>query len=59
MSKHTKETTTFTQWIRMLDKMAHDQYGFDINGMADSWRELYEDDYTPREALDEDTYAGL
>jgi len=43
----------------MLDKMAHDQYGFDINGMADSWRELYEDDYTPREALDEDTYAGL
>ena len=43
----------------MLNKMAKNQYGFDVTGNESSWQEFYDDGYTPREALDEDTYAGI
>lgn len=59
MNKHIRGNTTFARWFNMLSKMAQDQYGFDVIGMEESWRELYDDYYSPREALDEDTYAGV
>ena len=59
MSKHTKESKSFDQWFKMLNKMAIDRYDFDCDGMESSGQEFYDDGYTPREALDEDTYAGL
>lgn len=59
MKKHTKKSMTFTKWMLLLSKIALDQYGFDVSGMDSSWRDFYDDYYSPREALDEDTYAGV
>jgi len=59
--KHTKDNITLEQWYRMLKKLASDQYGFDpkVGGPSCCWKEFYHDGYSPREALDEDTYAGV
>jgi len=60
MNKPIKPDLTFGEWFRMLKKMAINSYGFEVSdNSADAWQEYYEDYFTPREALDEDTYAGI
>jgi len=40
--------------------MAINSYGFSVSdNAAGSWQEYYDDHFSPREALDEDTYAGV
>ena len=52
--------TSFDKWFRQLKRMAVNSYGFEISESAsDAWREYYDDHFSPREALDEDTYAGV
>ena len=57
MKRHTKKSMTFKQWFRMLNSMAKEHYGFDVK--ESSWQKFYDHGYSPREALDEDTYAGV
>jgi hypothetical protein len=59
MNKHDKRDMSFDQWFRMLGRIAEEQYGFDVSGGESSWKDFYDDGYSPREALDEDTYAGI
>lgn len=54
---------TLSKWWLMLTKIGiadydmPSHYGWNEHYLS-AWREFYEDGYTPREALDEDTYAG-
>ena len=59
MLKHTIETMTYTKWFRMLNNISEKEYSVNLDRSKSSWREFYDDGYTPREALDEDTYAGV
>ena len=55
-----KPETSFDKWFRQLKKMAVNSYGFVVSeNSAGAWQEYYDDHFSPREALDEDTYAGL
>jgi len=59
MSKHTKESIDFCHWFRMLQGIAP-QYGYEISFHdQECWQNFYDDGYSPREALDDDTYNGL
>tara|TARA_Y100000593_G_C4202774_1_gene282738 strand:+ start:644 stop:832 length:189 start_codon:yes stop_codon:yes gene_type:complete len=59
MAKHTKENMAYDKWFRMLNKIAKKEHSMNLLGMEQEWKEFYDDGYTPREALDEDTYAGI
>lgn len=58
--KNTCEFISLDKWFRQLQRMAEDQYCFEVSEEnAGQWQEFYDDGYSPREALDEDTYAGV
>ena len=58
--RQTNEFISFEEWFSILDKMALHSYGFDVSGNSSpAWQEYYDDSFTPREALDEDQYAGI
>ena len=55
-----KPIATFDEWFRTLKRMAVQSYGFEISdNSTEAWRDYYDEHFSPREALDEDTYAGI
>ncbi len=56
----TNKFIEFDKWFRALKRMARDHYGFEISAnSAAAWEEYYDDGFTPRDALDSDTFAGI
>jgi len=58
--RQTNGFISFDAWFRILKKMAIHSYGFEVSeNSPDAWQEYYDDAFTPREAIDEDQYAGI
>jgi len=57
--RQTNGFISFDQWFSILKKVAINNYDFEIEeSSAADWQEYYEDEFTPRNAIDEDQYAG-
>lgn len=55
-----KPVDCFDDWFGQLATIAKNKYGFNINERdKEDWREYYDDEFTPSDALYEDMLAGL
>ena len=58
--RQTNGFISFDKWLLILKKMAIHSYGFEVGETSvAAWQEYYDDGFTPREAIDEDQYAGI